>query len=79
LLKKLDGWRRRAFGVFAGLFEGGPGKNACLSVVFDGKNVVKCVVKRGELTALKQARKTCHFSDFIFAQVIFRIGARGRG
>jgi hypothetical protein len=43
-LKKINPGAIRGFVVFAGVFEGGSGKNAFSLWCFDGENVVECVV-----------------------------------
>jgi hypothetical protein len=60
--------RGRRCGIvrFCWVFEGGLEKAGGWTWFFDGKNVVRCVVKRGGKTAFAQALKICHFFQLYF-------------
>jgi hypothetical protein len=52
-------------------FAGGFGKNGVQNVVFRWWICGGLLVKAGKLTVIFQARKTCHFSGFIFERFPF--------
>jgi hypothetical protein len=57
---------RRVFAVFAGVFEGGSGKNGLLVWSFCGQNVVECVVEGGRSGTLIRGPKTRQVFQTIF-------------
>jgi hypothetical protein len=62
---------------FAGVLGGCLEKAGGWTWFFDGKNVVKCVVKRGGKTALARALKFFHFFNFIFEMAVdWLVGGR---